>query len=113
MNSDPKIQIKYVDTKNQLADMLTKGYFTREEWDHLLRLLNVMNLSMFSCSHFHSIRKQSFMSGGEAREGTPKKGSAVAKPRPMNLVSGNLLSANKDPPQDLSDPNSPGNQELD
>ena len=25
---DPKIQIKYIDTKNQLADMLTKGYFT-------------------------------------------------------------------------------------
>ena len=48
-----------------------------------------------------------------AREGTPKKGSAVAKPRPMKLVSGNLLSANKDPPRDLGDPNSPGNQELD
>ena len=25
---DPKIQIKYVDTKNQLADILTKGNFT-------------------------------------------------------------------------------------
>ena len=32
----PKIQIKYVDTKNQLADMLTKGNFTRDEWNHLL-----------------------------------------------------------------------------
>ena len=29
---DPKIQNK-VDTKNQLADMLTKGSFTRDEWD--------------------------------------------------------------------------------
>ena len=27
---DPQIQIKYVDTKNQLADILTKGSFTRE-----------------------------------------------------------------------------------
>ena len=32
----PKIQIKYIDTKNQLADILTKGNFTRVEWDHLL-----------------------------------------------------------------------------
>ena len=27
INVDPKIQIKYVDTKNQPADMLTKGKF--------------------------------------------------------------------------------------
>ena len=27
MNSEPKIQIKYVDTRNQLADVLTKGFF--------------------------------------------------------------------------------------
>ena len=27
INLDPKIQIKHVDTKNQLADMLTKGNF--------------------------------------------------------------------------------------
>ena len=41
------------------------------------------------------------------------EGSAVAKPRPMNLVSRNLLIAKKDPPQDSSDPNSIRNQELD
>ena len=27
----PKIQIKFVDTIHQLADMLTKGNFTRDE----------------------------------------------------------------------------------
>ena len=48
----------------------------------------------------------------KAQESTPKEEWAVAKPRPMNLVSRNLLSAKKDPPQDLSDPNSPGNQEF-
>ena len=36
INLDPKIQIKYIDTKNQLADILTKGNFTRDEWNHLL-----------------------------------------------------------------------------
>ena len=30
INLDPKIQIKYIDTKNQLADILTKGNFTRD-----------------------------------------------------------------------------------
>ena len=35
INLDPKIQIKYIDTKNQLADIPTKGNFTRDEWNHL------------------------------------------------------------------------------
>ena len=41
INSDPKIQIKYIDTKNQLADILTKGNFTRDEWNHLLCFLTL------------------------------------------------------------------------
>ena len=32
INLDPKTQIKYIDTKNQLADILTEGNFTRDEW---------------------------------------------------------------------------------
>ena len=36
INLDPKIKIKYIDTKNQLADILTKGNFARDEWNHLL-----------------------------------------------------------------------------
>ena len=35
INLDPKIQIKYIDTKNQLADIPTKGNFTRDEWNPL------------------------------------------------------------------------------
>ena len=38
INLDPNFQIKYIDTKNQIADMLTKGNFTRDEWNHLLNL---------------------------------------------------------------------------
>ena len=30
INLDPQIQIKYIDTKNQLADILTKGSFTSD-----------------------------------------------------------------------------------
>ena len=38
INLNPKIQIKYIDTNNELADILTKGNFTRDEWNHLLCL---------------------------------------------------------------------------
>ena len=40
INLNPKIQIKYIDTKNQFADILTMGNFTRDEWNHLLCLFN-------------------------------------------------------------------------
>ena len=36
INLDRKIQIKYVNTKNHLADILTKGKFTHDEWNLLL-----------------------------------------------------------------------------
>ena len=58
INSDPKIQIKYIDTKNQLADMLTKGNFTRDEWNHLLCLFNISHFSSITCSEVMSKRTQ-------------------------------------------------------
>ena len=54
INLDPEIQIKYIDTKNQHADILTKGNFTRYEWNHLLCLFNI--------SHFRSINNLEAMS---------------------------------------------------
>ena len=45
INLDHKIQINYVDIKNQLADLLTKESFTRDELAHLLDLLNIINFS--------------------------------------------------------------------
>ena len=50
INLDPNIQVKYIDTKNQLADILTKGNFTRDEWNHLLYLLNISHFSSTVCS---------------------------------------------------------------
>ena len=50
INLDPKVQIKYIDTKNQLADILTKGNFTRDEWNHLLCLFNISHFSSTVCS---------------------------------------------------------------
>ena len=50
LNLDPKIQIKYIDTKNQLTDILTKGNFTRDEWNHLLTLFKISHFSSTVCS---------------------------------------------------------------
>ena len=38
------LKSKYIDTKNQLADISTKGNLTRDEWNHFL--------SLFYISHF-------------------------------------------------------------
>ena len=78
INLDPKIQIKYIDTKNQLADILTKGNFTRDEWNHLLCLFNISHFISTECSEVMSKRTQK----DSSEEG------AAAKSKPMmNLVS--------------------------
>ena len=77
-NLDPKIQIKYIDTKNQLADILTKGNFTRDEWNHLLCLFNISHFSSTVCSAAMAKRIQ--QESGEER--------VTAKSRPMmNLIA--------------------------
>ena len=58
INLDPKIHNKYIDTKNQLADILTKGNFTRDEWNHLLCLFNSSHFSSTVCSDTMTKRSQ-------------------------------------------------------
>ena len=65
INLDPKIQIKYIDTKNQLADILTKGNITRDEWNHLLSLFNISHFSSTMCSD--TMAKRSQQDSGEER----------------------------------------------
>ena len=65
INLDPKIQIKCIDTKNQLADILTKGNFTRDEWNHLLCLFNISHFSSTVCSE--AMAKISQQDSGEER----------------------------------------------
>ena len=116
-----KIRIKYVDTKNQLADMLTKESFTRDEWNHLLRLFNMMSFPMFSCSHFSNflcdpIGKQSAVSK-RGQEAISSEGSPVAKPTPMilakakpvNFVLRSPWSTRENRSQNLGHPVDPGN----
>ena len=49
INLYSKIQIKYIDTKNQLADVLSEGNFTRDEWNHLLSLFNISQFYSLLC----------------------------------------------------------------
>ena len=65
INLDSKIQIKYIDTKHQLADMLTKGSFTRDAWNHLLCLFNISHFSPTVCSA--AMAKRSQQDSGEER----------------------------------------------
>ena len=78
INLDSKIQIKNIDTKNPLADILTKGNFTREEWNHLLCLSNF--------SHFSSTDSSEVMSQRTQKVSGEEKITAKSKPM-MNLVS--------------------------
>ena len=50
INLDSKIQIKYIDTKNQLADISTEGNFTRDGWNHLLTLFIFSHFSSTVCT---------------------------------------------------------------
>ena len=54
INLDSKIQIKYIDTKNQLAAILTEGNFTRDEWNHMLNLLNILTILENQKGLFHN-----------------------------------------------------------
>ena len=81
---DTQIQIKYIDTKNQLANILTKSNFTRDEWNHLC-FFNIGRFSSTSCSEVMS--KITQKDASEVR--------VTAKSTPMvNLVS---LNSAKDP----------------
>ena len=73
---DPKK--KYVDTKNQLADMQTKGNFTRNEWNHLLRLFHI--------GHFSSVNSVKAMSKRTQEDAGEERVTAKSKPM-TNLVS--------------------------
>ena len=88
INQDPKNQIRYIDTKHQLADILTKGNFTRDEWNNLLHLFNIRhfsstcsakNSSLISCSNTMAKRMQE-QKGEEWRV-------AKSKSTAMNLSS--------------------------
>ena len=97
---DPKVQIKYVESKKQLADIPTKGSFTRDGWQNLLHLFNIMNDTTFSCSHFSNSHpflpagKQSEMSKRSQERSSP--GSPTTKAKALCLFSRHGVSVGQD-----------------
>ena len=84
INLDSKIQIRYIDTKHQLADTLTKGNFTRDEWNNVLHLFNVghfrsiccaKNSSLVSCPN--TMAKKMSEQKGEERSAAKSKSTAT------------------------------------
>ena len=55
INLDSEIQIRYIDTKHQFADILTKGNFTRDEWNNLLHVFNISHFSSTCCAKNSSL----------------------------------------------------------
>ena len=53
---DPKNQIKHIDTKTNSLTLLTKGHFTRDEWNHLLCLFNISHFDSTDCFEVMSRR---------------------------------------------------------
>ena len=71
---------------NQLADLLTKGSFTRDEWCNLLRLFNIMNFLCSLAAIFRSVEKATTMSK-RIRERKKEGEPAEAKPRSVCWIS--------------------------
>ena len=86
---DTTTQVEHVDTKNQLADILTKGIFTRGEWNHFLRLFNIMDTSRFASCHFCWASSSQTMSKRLVQQERPGEDErVVAKSKPKwNLAS--------------------------
>ena len=88
INLDPKIQIRYIDTKHQLANMLTKGNFTLGGWNNLLHLFSISHFSFVCCAQNFSLTSCTKTMAKRMQE-QKKKHRIVAKSKPkvMNLVS--------------------------
>ena len=48
IREDPGVFIRYVGTKEQIADLFTKGSFTTEQWNRLCRLAQIGSVESFS-----------------------------------------------------------------
>ena len=55
INIDSTIQIRYIDSTHQFEDILTKGNFTRDEWNSLLHLFNISHFSSTCCAKNSSL----------------------------------------------------------
>ena len=87
INLDPKIQIRCIETKHQLADMLTKGNFKRDEWNNLLHLFNISHLSSTCCIKNFSLISCSTMAKRIQNQKEEERVVSMSRPAVMNTSS--------------------------
>ena len=100
INLDPKIQIKYDDTKKPLADLLTQGNFTRDEWNQFFDVI---------LQQFQSNQQVQDHVEEAARRKTGEDRVVAKSKAMMSLVSKN---ANRSPTLDSGASNSPVTLEM-
>ena len=89
INLDPKVQIRYIDAKHQLADMLTEGNFTR----HVMSGKNSSFVQHQPCEKMSSY----FIAGSSSAASSPiaseSPGVPIASVRPDSRRSVDVSSA--------------------
>ena len=85
---DPKIHIRYIDTKHQVEDILAEGNVTRDEWNNLLHLFNISHFGSTCCTQNYSlIRCTKTMAKRMQEQKGEERSVANSKSTAMNLSS--------------------------
>ena len=87
----PKSKSNTSTPKTKLADILTKGNFTLDEWNHLLSLFNISHFSSTVCSAAMAKRLQ--QESGEERVTTKSKPMMNLSARMPSVVSSSISSS--------------------
>ena len=87
INLDSKIQNRCIDTKHELADILTKGNFTRDELNNLLHLFNISHFSSICCAKNYSLTCCTKTMAKKMQEQKRRRSVAKSKSTAMNLSS--------------------------
>ena len=89
INLDSKIQIRHIDSKHQLADILTKE---RDEWNNLLHLFNISHFSCTCCAKISSLISCAKTMAERLQEGNESSAKAEKYDRTGQPVVGRYAS---------------------
>ena len=79
-----KFQIRYIDSKYQLADMLVKGNLARDGWNNLLHLFNISHFSSTCCTKNFSLISCSTMAKRIPDQKEEERVVSKSRPAAMN-----------------------------
>ena len=105
INLDSKIQIRYIDTKRQIACILTEGNFTRVEWNNILHFSTSAISALFATPRIPAINcpqtvaKRMQEQKGEERSVAKSKsaGTSLSSHVPASSSTAKIPIASKSP----------------